>query len=67
MTIDHWCPKMLRETLCTQEAHIPRGELEQWTRTAFNELLLVLELHRPVAPNGKHGNLHTATCGCEDL
>ncbi len=26
-----------------------------------------IEKHRPLGSDGKHGDLHTATCGCEDV
>ena len=64
----YWCPKMLAEKLNAQYVHIPNtGDvLEDRTRAAFSELLTLLARHRPVGPDGKHNNLHTATCGCED-
>lgn len=66
---DHeWCPKSLREKLCTQEMFIPEDGslLELRTRDAFAALLEVLDKHRPLGSDGKHGDLHTPTCGCED-
>lgn len=65
---DQWCPKWLREALCAQETHIPRTgtHLESVTREAFRALFSALDSHRPLRSDGKHGDLHTDTCGCED-
>lgn len=35
-------------------------------RRLLNHLIEQLETHRPVGRDGKHGSLHTRTCGCED-
>lgn len=61
-----WCPKMLREKLCAQQTHIPAGELEKVTRAYIGELIRILDLHRPLGPDGKHGDRHTDTCGCHE-
>jgi len=55
-----WCPKMLREQLCNQQLWAP----DAFTKGEIGRLINVLDLHRPLASNGKHGNLHTPTCGC---
>lgn len=57
-----WDPKGLREHLCVQQAVAPDEE----TRDIIGLLIAVLDKHRPTASNGKHGNLHTGTCGCID-
>jgi hypothetical protein len=57
-----WCPKALREKLCTQQTFAP----DDFTRNEIQRLINVLDLHRPLGSDGKHGNLHTPTCGCED-
>jgi hypothetical protein len=57
-----WCPKMLREYLCSQQTYAP----DRFTRYEIQRLIDVLDLHRPTGSDGKHGNLHTPTCGCED-
>jgi hypothetical protein len=70
----YWSPKSMREKLCIQQTHIPKTEdqLEERTRAAFAELIRVLDIHRPLGNDGKHGasgghpDLHTPTCGCED-
>ncbi|WP_238840708.1 hypothetical protein [Prescottella equi] len=57
-----WCPKMLIENLCAQQAHAP----DRLIRDEMQYLINVLREHRPIGPDGKHGNRHTSTCGCED-
>lgn len=53
-------PKMLRETLClaqsviTSKMHLDR----------IQQLIDECDRHRPLGIDGKHGNLHTPTCGC---
>lgn len=60
--------KMLRETLCVAQTLI--GLSHQESRKAHIERLQFLvaecDRHRPLGPDGKHGNRHTETCGCED-
>ncbi len=57
-----WCPKLLTEYLCSQLPYVP----DTPTREAIEHLIGVLHSHRPVGSNGKHGDLHTPTCGCDD-
>jgi hypothetical protein len=57
----HWHPKGLCEYLCNQQTFAP----DDRTREAMQDLINLLNEHRPVGSNGKHGDLHTATCGCE--
>lgn len=59
---DRWCPKKIVEVLSQQAAHAP----DSYTYDRISELCDILELHRPVGSDGKHGDLHTPTCGCED-
>jgi hypothetical protein len=56
-----WSPKTLRERLCEQQTFAP----DDFTRDEIGRLIDVLDLHRPLGSNGKHGYLHTPTCGCE--
>lgn len=66
--------KMLRETLCVAQAAIwatfPDDEAQQAQAIAHRERIgrIVAEIDRlrPLGPDGKHGDLHTASCGCED-
>lgn len=59
---DRWCPKHLVEALSQQQTHAPDSE----TRDDIGYLIWLLQRHRPIGANGKHGDLHTPTCGCED-
>lgn len=56
-----WCPKWLRECLCAQESNAP----DEFTRGEIGRLIRLLDAHRPLASDGKHGKLHTPTCGCD--
>lgn len=62
--------KMLRETLCEAQTAIlnrmaPGHALPHADR--LQALVAQLDVHRPLGPDGKHGDRHTATCGCEDV
>ena len=57
-----WKPKMLREQLCEQQTFAP----DTFTRDEIGRLIAILDLHRPLRADGKHRELHTPTCGCED-
>lgn len=62
--------KMLRETLCVAQAAIgatalhPDAKMNHIGR--LDSLVAECDRHRPLGPDGTHGDLHTATCGCED-
>lgn len=57
--------KMLRETLCEAQAFIGRHGHEEDSER-IGRLIAEIDRQRPLGPDGKHGNLHTLTCGCED-
>jgi hypothetical protein len=63
-------PKQLKETLCVAQALIGNSELNQDRRQGhmwvLQRLIDECDRHRPVGHDGKHGDLHTPTCGCED-
>jgi hypothetical protein len=63
-------PKALRETLCIAQARIAAAgvDKDRQGRDIANLQALIDECdrHRPLGPDGKHGDLHTPTCGCED-
>lgn len=59
----YWSPKNLGEHLRVQAVHAP----DVITRDAINRLIGLLDLHRPLGSDGKHGDLHTPTCGCVDV
>lgn len=62
-------PKMLRETLCVAQTRIINSGLDDGRlehHVARLQLLIAeCDRHRPLGPDGKHGNLHTETCGCD--
>lgn len=46
--------KSLREIICASRS------------TRFSDLIRQIDKHRPLGPDGKHGDRHTKHCGCED-
>jgi hypothetical protein len=60
--------KMVREALCVAQHGL--GYLHDRNADRHRELLgrLIegIDQQRPLGPDGKHGHLHTITCGCED-
>lgn len=55
--------KSLREALCRQQV------LDGWPSdigSAVDVLIEMIDRHRPLGVDGKHGDLHTVTCGCVD-
>jgi hypothetical protein len=66
-------PKMLREALCLAQSAITHWALSGYDRSTvpghvarIGDLIAQLDRHRPLGPDGKHGDRHTPTCGCED-
>lgn len=60
--------KMLGESLRLAEAAMntaPMNIANSAKRHVAN-LIKELDKHRPLGPDGKHGDLHTETCGCSD-
>lgn len=57
--------KMLREHLCADQARW-QNEWPEGIKSAVDVMIDMIDRHRPLASNGKHGDLHTSTCGCED-
>ena len=60
--IDPFWVKSFREKLCAAQA----TETSVSVRAFYQTVIDQLDEHRPVGPNGKHGNgpLCTETCGC---
>jgi hypothetical protein len=62
-------PKMLRETLCVAQTLIGNSNLYADRRTEhvnrLSRLIAACDTHRPLGQDGKHGDLHTPTCGCD--
>lgn len=63
-------PKMVREALCVAE-HAVNRHVTEINQHGAPEVLAALirecDRHRPLGPDGKHGQRHTPTCGCEDM
>lgn len=59
--------KMLRETLCLAQSALNYALPHQDQHAArLGRLINDIDRQRPLGNDGKHGNLHTDTCGCED-
>lgn len=59
--------KMLREALCVAQTdlhHRLDGRTNAMHR--LQDILNLIDRHRPLDADGRHGNLHTPSCGCED-
>lgn len=54
--------KALREALCRAQS----GRLTPEDSDRLSEIITEIDRNRPLGPDGKHGDRHTATCGCED-
>jgi hypothetical protein len=65
-------PKGTREALCAAQSalneHARRGmdirQVPIWTRD-IQDLINEIDKLRPLGSDGKHGERHTAYCGCE--
>jgi hypothetical protein len=62
-------PKMLRETLCVAQTRVGNSSLDNNRKHEHIERLQRLidacDVMRPLNTDGKHGDNHTDTCGCE--
>jgi hypothetical protein len=60
--------KMLRETFCqAQQLVLASSDFRAREHAdRLQRLIVECDRHRPLGADGKHGNLHTNTCGCED-
>lgn len=61
--------KNAREVLCDAQMQFMWNR--QVSRTPknldfINDLIVQIDVMRPLGSDGKHGNLHTELCGCED-
>lgn len=63
-------PKMLCETLCVAATAVGRTvsdyDRKQDHLDRLDRLIRECVRHRPLGVDGKHGDMHTSTCGCED-
>lgn len=66
LNVDSGDLKMLREALCVAEGYLLRSDQYSAQGRHIGTLIREIDNHRPLGPNGKHGTLHTRTCGCED-
>ena len=63
--------KMVRETLCVAQSAVSQNyALNLDTRARHVQRLQRMidecDRQRPLGSDGKHGNMHTPTCGCDD-
>lgn len=74
LTDDRDTLKMLRETLCVAASALglgrsgpPPGAAQRLGHIdRIQRVINEIDRQRPLGPDGKHGDRHTATCGCED-
>lgn len=66
LRVDSGDLKMLREALCVAEGYLLHSKQYSSGAKHLGTLIREIDKHRPLGSNGKHGNLHTSTCGCED-
>lgn len=57
--------KTLREILCSEQAHAKGWPSD--IASAVDVLVEMIDRHRPLGSDGTHGDLHTETCGCEQV
>lgn len=55
--------KTLREHLCSDATG---NDWPPDVRVAVNDLINLIDVHRPLGPDGNHDYRHTETCGCLD-
>jgi hypothetical protein len=55
--------KMLREQLCMMQSVYSDPENLRRIQVLINQI----DIYRPLGSDGKHDNLHTPTCGCDDI
>lgn len=60
-------PKMIRETLCVAQSLVNAWQMwrAQEHVDRLQRLIDECDRHRPLGADGKHGKLHTDTCGCD--
>jgi hypothetical protein len=61
--------KMVREAICVAQTWLSgvhdTGQAQRASQT-LGRLIEDIDRQRPLGPDGKHDDRHTATCGCED-
>ena len=62
-------PKLLREALCRAQNNVGTRDTDRsWVDSDQRRIWLLIsaiDRHRPIGPDGKHGDRHTLTCGCD--
>ncbi|EHK86398.1 hypothetical protein [Rhodococcus pyridinivorans] len=62
--------KVVREALCVAQTAIgifwTQPNIRPRHIETLQNLIDDIDRQRPIGTDGKHGNLHTPTCGCED-
>ena len=62
--------KMIRETLCVAQTalqYLPYEDpREESHRDRIGRIVAEIDRQRPLGSDGKHGDLHTPSCGCEE-
>jgi len=61
-----YTPKSLHEAFCYAQTYLPDTDEGNYFRSVLQDLIDILDVHRPLGQDGKHTSLHTETCGCED-
>lgn len=64
--------KMVREALCFMRSEadgdpVPTGSQVEMYDRILQDLIADIDRQRPLGPDGKHGDRHTALCQCEDV
>lgn len=54
---------MLREKLCSAQVG---NDWPPDVQVVVADLINLIDVHRPLGPDGKHDDRHTPTCGCGD-
>lgn len=63
--------KMIRESLCVAQTamyyadRLNTAQIRQSDYDRITRLIEDIDRQRPLGSNGKHGKLHTETCGCD--
>lgn len=58
-------PKMIKETMARIQSLAPSSSGPD--SDIVQKIIDECDRHRPIGPEGRHGQLHTETCGCEDV
>ena len=58
--------KSLRETFCVAQTVLTLASNARSHQERLGRIINEIDRQRPLGRDGKHGNLHTETCGCED-